>query len=77
MGPPSCVRSVVDRNVVMRRIPVDNSQKDSPPKILYAVHVLVPRQPFELVSSQCQREVPKQPLDPPAYFTDIFVFRQL
>jgi hypothetical protein len=22
MGPPSCMRSVVDRNVVMRRIPV-------------------------------------------------------
>jgi len=36
VGPPSCMRSVVDRNVVMRSIPVDNS----PPIILYAVRVL-------------------------------------
>jgi len=37
MGSPSYVGSVVDRNVVMRRIPIPDSVSHSPPKILHEV----------------------------------------
>ena len=83
MGPPSYMRSVVDRNVVMRRIPVDNSHKYSPPKILYAVRG--PPTTLLILNwyRQCQRlcvtrQVPETaPLTSSTHFPGIFVFRKL
>ena len=38
MRPPSCMRSVVDRNVVMRRVTVLSSPKDGHGVLLQIVH---------------------------------------